>query len=235
MIRRLLRSNSHSAFTLIELLVVIAVIGLLAAILFPVFGIARENARRSSCMNNLKQIGLGVMQYNQDYDDHYPMLHDDPNANFNLDAGETAWAMIIQPYIKSTQVYQCPSEKTIGSSNPYNATYTDYLYNQNLATKHAATLTNVTATLMLFEGPTGNARQNSNGKGSATSCQVAALPGNSLTGGQVRHLDGSNILFADGHVKWYQGTSPTSSPHIWNSLCVPGGSISGSDPTFGIF
>ena len=64
--------NKRSAFTLIELLVVIAIIAILAAILFPVFARARENARRTSCLSNLKQIGLGVLQYTQDYDEKLP-------------------------------------------------------------------------------------------------------------------------------------------------------------------
>ena len=65
--------HKRSGFTLIELLVVIAIIAILAAILFPVFARARENARRTSCVSNLKQIGLGIMQYTQDYDERYPL------------------------------------------------------------------------------------------------------------------------------------------------------------------
>ncbi len=64
--------NTIKAFTLIELLVVIAIIAILAAILFTVFARARENARRSSCQSNLKQIGLSIFQYIQDYDENYP-------------------------------------------------------------------------------------------------------------------------------------------------------------------
>lgn len=64
-------AKQRFGFTLIELLVVIAIIAILAAILFPVFARARENARRTSCLSNLKQIGLGVMQYTQDYDERY--------------------------------------------------------------------------------------------------------------------------------------------------------------------
>jgi prepilin-type N-terminal cleavage/methylation domain-containing protein len=65
----------RKAFTLIELLVVIAIIAILASILFPVFARARENARRTSCLSNLKQIGMGFMQYTQDYDEKYPMSY----------------------------------------------------------------------------------------------------------------------------------------------------------------
>lgn len=87
-------------FTLIELLVVIAIIALLAAILFPVFARARENARKSSCSNNLKQIGLGIAQYVQDYDETMPG-HNMQNGRY--------WADIVMPYIKSNQLFDCPS------------------------------------------------------------------------------------------------------------------------------
>ncbi len=91
--------STLAAFTLIELLVVIAIISILAAILFPVFGRARENARRSSCQSNLKQIGLGLQQYAQDYDGWTP-----GSIIANL-----AWPSAIFPYVKSQQLFSCPS------------------------------------------------------------------------------------------------------------------------------
>ena len=96
--------GKRQGFTLIELLVVIAIIAILAAILFPVFARARENARRSSCQSNLKQIGLGVAQYTQDYDERMPSVRIGPT-----DADGGAWPVVIQPYIKSYQLFACPS------------------------------------------------------------------------------------------------------------------------------
>ena len=85
------RANRRIAFTLIELLVVIAIIAILAAILFPVFARARENARRAGCQSNLKQIALGFLQYAQDYDERLPNVQDSgattaqaaPNVSWN--------------------------------------------------------------------------------------------------------------------------------------------------------
>src|SRR4051794_32549832 len=100
-------------FTLIELLIVIAIIALLAAMLFPVFSRVRENARRSACASNLKQIGLAITQYCQDYDETLPRfsLADTSYLGFaGYDGADgPRWADEIFPYIKSTQVFNCPS------------------------------------------------------------------------------------------------------------------------------
>src|SRR5687768_3598444 len=107
-------------FTLIELLVVIAIIAILAAILFPVFARARENARRTSCLSNVKQMGLGVMMYVQDYDETYSR-----NSQYTTDPGSTAalkyWDSLLEPYTKSTQVFICPS--TISGTTPLSGNY----------------------------------------------------------------------------------------------------------------
>ncbi len=101
-------SSARKGFTLIELLVVIAIIAILAAILFPVFARARENARRSSCQSNMKQIGLGIIQYVQDYDEKFPNSSDTNNrVGNNIIA---TWDLQIQPYVKSVQLLTCPSD-----------------------------------------------------------------------------------------------------------------------------
>ena len=106
-------SKTRSAFTLIELLVVIAIIAILAAILFPVFARARENARRSSCQSNMKQMGLGIVQYTQDYDEKYPMGYTHLN-NSGGAGGYRHWTAMTLPYTKSLQIFVCPSAKEGG-------------------------------------------------------------------------------------------------------------------------
>lgn len=103
--RRVSSAASHSAFTLIELLVVIAIIAILAAILFPVFAQAREKARQSSCLSNLKQIGLGLMQYTQDYDETVVPNDNGPSWSNN----PQSWIDMLRPYIKGDGIFVCPS------------------------------------------------------------------------------------------------------------------------------
>ena len=100
-----MHSPRHRAFTLIELLVVIAIIAILAAILFPVFAQARDAARRSSCASNLKQVHQAVMQYVQDYDEVMPFA-----AETHLCTPANGALPGIQPYIKNTSIFRCPSD-----------------------------------------------------------------------------------------------------------------------------
>jgi prepilin-type N-terminal cleavage/methylation domain-containing protein/prepilin-type processing-associated H-X9-DG protein len=102
--------QTKRGFTLIELLVVIAIIAILAAILFPVFAKAREKARAISCLSNEKQIGLGLIQYCQDYDELLTKAWYGPNGygDSNPVAGTYKWMDAIQPYVKNQQLFHCP-------------------------------------------------------------------------------------------------------------------------------
>lgn len=219
-----------SGFTLIELLVVIAIIAILAAILFPVFGRARENARRSSCQSNLKQIGLGIMQYTQDYDEKFPKAwYNSTGGGFH---GDSKWMDVVQPYIKSTQLFVCPSasgdEYTYEirkNTTPYrwgsytiNSAYWDA--NSNPSNKRGPandgmSIANVEATAttgLVFDGNAGFQIAWNNPSSNPTALTKRGS-NNCLAGGNncgdtvdvggivERHLETTNVLYCDGHVK----------------------------------
>lgn len=102
--------HRRNAFTLIELLVVIAIIAILAAILFPVFAQAREQARKASCLSNMKQFGLAIAMYKQDYDERVsgPYIYEGPWGDYT----NLLWFPDLhQPYIKNKQLKICPSSR----------------------------------------------------------------------------------------------------------------------------
>lgn len=236
-----IRTKKHrTGFTLIELLVVIAIIAILAAILFPVFARARENARRASCQSNLKQIALGVFQYVQDYDERMPQQWQnrgggagyDPVTPFpdNQDKG---WTMLVQPYLKSWQIFQCPSQSTVPTvaQAPNNS---DYWINIDATSRSQAEFETPTNTVLLGDGGSGSAAAGLTGCGSSGSmmgrdtCTAAdaglsAYVISSLDNNKAhRHLEGANFAFADGHVKWFKGNPDHTSSSVMNGATAPG-------------
>lgn len=234
--------NRRKAFTLIELLVVIAIIAILAAILFPVFARARENARRASCQNNMKQIGLGVMQYTQDYDEKLPRQMTDGRPedsyvdNF-ADAGAPAnWAAEIYPYIKSWQIFACPSarqETGVGNSD------TSYFGNGVLLQRGTslAAIPEASNIIMVqeFNQRTNRTYLRPARNDASTTTFYYWLPNANYSG---VHMEGGNLAFADGHVKWRKQSSLCASewglnnPTTTNACGVSGDPSVAVEPIF---
>ena len=109
---------SKRGFTLIELLVVIAIIAILAAILFPVFAQARNAARKTTCISNLKQLALGQLMYIQDYDERLTAWANGGVNDSWAQSNGTGWFMNqTQPYLKNTGVHACPNDTRSASGN----------------------------------------------------------------------------------------------------------------------
>ena len=227
--------TSRFGFTLIELLVVIAIIAILAAILFPVFAQARESARMSSCLSNLKQIGLGTMMYLQDYDEKYP----------NTIAWGRMWTGVwvadplvpdsfrylpelVNPYVKNKDLWFCPTVKKDGRAfgfwgnppnnlDPAEANGTTYLWQHQTAYCSLSGQDYITVSTRPL---------------SAVS-QVARAPiihdipyhgGDIGIAGGTFHRGGINVTYADGHAKYSSGIKPaedwwwTHSGEGWTGL-----------------
>jgi prepilin-type N-terminal cleavage/methylation domain-containing protein/prepilin-type processing-associated H-X9-DG protein len=224
-------------FTLIELLVVIAIIAILAAILFPVFARARENARRTSCLSNLKQVGMGIMQYTQDYDETYP------NYGTLVGTSEVAplWTAMTEPYLKSTQVLRCPSSP-LGPSSSLGH------YGANvLVLKSARGMGNVyepglklaqlnfpASTYMVMDSganrviPWGSTLSVRNGSDAHYLPGVGAMeppPASAVSAAyqddyqRGRHFLGVNVTYADGHAKWVKSSTVYRQATLCGAWC----------------
>ena len=203
---------TRRGFTLIELLVVIAIIAILAAILFPVFAKAREKARQSSCMSNLKQIGIGLLAYAQDYDETFPSIGganytvDDHltsgNGNFGWDGTSMVyhdWAYVILPYLKNTQIFICPSS----TYNCYGCAYGMPSNGFNTAGAVVSTFGSCVK-MGTLQKPSETMIVSEKGGGGGT--RYIMVNNTTANAGyyacRASHNEGGNITFADGHVKW---------------------------------
>jgi prepilin-type N-terminal cleavage/methylation domain-containing protein/prepilin-type processing-associated H-X9-DG protein len=220
--RRTPRKNA--AFTLIELLVVIAIIAILAAILFPVFAKAREKARQASCLSNEKQIGLALLQYEQDYDERLPFFWygaDGAASDQTLNPQKYKWMDACYPYVKSEGVFNCPDDATTynykyyktlaaGSNLHYGSYGMNVMYRYDGGPRNPpsgqsiAGIVNPATTVWVGEivgGP------DAEGFGWTTLANQpnpvvnTAVTPNKIDALVQRHTDNANVLWCDGHAK----------------------------------
>ncbi len=231
------------AFTLIELLVVIAIIAILAAILFPVFAQARESARQTSCLSNLKQIALADMMYAQDYDETFvPVggsieqvwgagLRPDQMTRLTSNGPKAVngWSLNLLPYIKSREIFQCPSmDKTFAGggdcaafagqrmTNHYAYNYwlggdDSYPYGDYYQSPDGSATFGTPLTQAALAAPASVISHFHSGSvppyGTGWGCVYVTIEMPDFYNKirpRVKHKNGDNLAFADGHAKWFE-------------------------------
>jgi prepilin-type N-terminal cleavage/methylation domain-containing protein/prepilin-type processing-associated H-X9-DG protein len=219
--------SPQRGFTLIELLVVIAIIAILAAILFPVFAQAREKARQSGCLSNQKQIGLAMMTYIQDYDGTWVSQTNDgintvdgmPLNRSGL-AGATGnnYKDRILPYTKNEQIWICPTN--LPNPNPVLDTVTPnigYHMNGNVVIPAGLPEADIKAPANLFvlrESGRGWVFNRAYLRPIPNRCDDVINYENGGVNNYMPHMKGFNLVFADGHAKWYKASQQLGLSHF---------------------
>jgi prepilin-type N-terminal cleavage/methylation domain-containing protein len=206
------RPRAFAAFTLIELLVVIAIIAILAAILFPVFAQAREKARQTVCVSNMRQMGLAVQMYTQDYDERVPLAATATATSF------LNWHDLATPYVKNIQIWICPSSRQpirdIFGKPVCHYGFNAYYLNENVVPADIFTLNNAPGvSLAAISEPTRCTMIVDNrgieGRIPANHLSTYVLPPSQPDADywgrpDVRHTEGVVLGLMDSHVKWFR-------------------------------
>jgi prepilin-type N-terminal cleavage/methylation domain-containing protein/prepilin-type processing-associated H-X9-DG protein len=195
-------------FTLIELLVVIAIIAILAAILFPVFARAREKAQQTSCLNNVKQMGLAAMMYAQDYDEtNVPCSTTNVTVVYQRPDGTRTtltwgpWYALIQPYAANPHIFICPSATVdiFDRSTAYGANLLVTGRTFDLPVVKLAEIRYPAETILFADsawtGSTADYSANNQWRLRDYHHPSFFIP--------ARHNGGANMAFCDGHAKWH--------------------------------
>ncbi len=214
-------------FTLIELLVVIAIIAILAAILFPVFAKAREKARATSCLSNMKQLTLAVLMYVSDSDSQFPLGQYPPGAS-NAAESDYSYRCCVYPYVRNAELWMCPSrlpgggawqgecpDKNASGGWPDTTISINRIHeNGDNGTpepplgKPESMLTSPALTILLCDdnpsGPLAWHPLFDDGKKNAVLSNYAAIvtDRDPIANPWARHNGGGNYGFCDGHAKW---------------------------------